>query len=108
MSRATRNYIDGQFRYADSYGKEKRWGFKITGQYKRADDWIADDPVAKKKELAEDYRQTFANPYIAAGRGYIDDIIEPRDTRARLINALEVFQNKRDENPPKKHGNIPL
>lgn len=68
----------------------------------------ADDPVARKKELAAEYRQQFANPYIAAARGYVDDVIEPRDTRARLINALEVFQNKRDENPPKKHGNIPL
>ena len=68
----------------------------------------ADDPAARKKELAEAYRETFANPYIAASRGYIDDIIEPHNTRARLINALQVFQNKRDENPPKKHGNIPL
>jgi acetyl-CoA carboxylase carboxyltransferase component len=68
----------------------------------------AEDPVAKKKELADEYRETFANPYIAAARGYIDDIIEPSETRARLINALQVFQNKRDENPPKKHGNIPL
>ena len=68
----------------------------------------ADDPAARKKELAEAYRKTFANPYIAASRGFIDDIIEPRNTRARLINAMQVFQNKRDENPPKKHGNIPL
>jgi acetyl-CoA carboxylase carboxyltransferase component len=68
----------------------------------------AADPVAKKKELADDYREKFANPYIAAGRGYLDDVIEPRDTRPRLINALQVFQNKRDHNPPKKHGNIPL
>ncbi len=68
----------------------------------------ADDPVAKKKELADQYRERFANPYIAASRGFIDDVIEPRETRARLINGLEAFQNKRDENPPKKHGNIPL
>lgn len=68
----------------------------------------ADDPVAKKKELADEYRQKFANPYIAASRGFIDDIIEPHETRPRLINALQVFQNKRDENPPRKHGNIPL
>jgi acetyl-CoA carboxylase carboxyltransferase component len=66
------------------------------------------DPVAKKAELAAEYRNKFASPYIAAERGYIDDIIEPRDTRARLINALGVFQNKRDENPSRKHGNIPL
>jgi acetyl-CoA carboxylase carboxyltransferase component len=68
----------------------------------------ADDPVARKAELVEEYRKRFANPYVAAERGYIDDVIEPRDTRPRLINALEVLQNKRDENPPKKHGNIPL
>jgi propionyl-CoA carboxylase beta chain len=68
----------------------------------------AADPAARKAELAAEYREKFANPYIAASRGYIDDIIEPRDTRARLINALNVFQNKRDHNPPKKHGNIPL
>lgn len=68
----------------------------------------ADEPAARKKTLADDYRATFANPYIAASRGFIDDIIEPHNTRARLINALQVFQNKRDENPPKKHGNIPL
>lgn len=68
----------------------------------------ADDPVAKKAELADAYRERFAHPYIAASRGYVDDVIEPSETRARLINALQVFQNKRDENPPKKHGNIPL
>lgn len=66
------------------------------------------DPAARKKELAEEYRAKFANPYVAAARGYVDDIIEPRETRPRLINALEVFQNKRDSNPPKKHGNMPL
>ena len=68
----------------------------------------ADDPVAKKAELVEEYRKKFANPYVAAGRGFIDDVIEPRDTRPRLINALEMLSNKRDTNPPKKHGNIPL
>jgi acetyl-CoA carboxylase carboxyltransferase component len=68
----------------------------------------AEDPVARKKELAAEYRERFANPYIAAARGFIDDVIEPRETRARLINALQVFANKRDHNPPKKHGNIPL
>ena len=68
----------------------------------------ADDPAKKKTELADAYREQFAHPYIAAARGYVDDVIEPSETRARLINALQVFQNKRDENPPKKHGNIPL
>ncbi|MDX9992979.1 MAG: acyl-CoA carboxylase subunit beta [Anaerolineales bacterium] len=68
----------------------------------------AADPVARKAELVAEYREKFANPYVAAERGYIDDVIEPRETRARLINALEMLQNKRDVNPAKKHGNIPL
>ncbi len=68
----------------------------------------AADPVAMKAELAAEYRRKLANPYVAAERGYVDDVIEPRETRARLINGLEVLQNKRDSNPPKKHGNIPL
>ncbi|NPA93271.1 MAG: acyl-CoA carboxylase subunit beta [Chloroflexi bacterium] len=68
----------------------------------------AEDPVARKAELVAEYREKFANPYIAAARGYLDDVIEPRETRPRLINALEMLQNKRDANPPKKHGNIPL
>ena len=68
----------------------------------------ADDPAAKKEELVADYREKFANPYIAASHGYIDDVIEPSETRPRLINALEMLENKRDSNPPKKHGNIPL
>ena len=68
----------------------------------------AEDRISVRKQLAEEYRATFANPYIAASRGYIDDVIIPSETRARLINALQVFANKRDDNPPKKHGNIPL
>jgi acetyl-CoA carboxylase carboxyltransferase component len=68
----------------------------------------ADDPDARKAELVEGYRTKFANPYIAAERGYLDAVIEPRHTRARLINALEMLSNKRDNNPPRKHGNIPL
>jgi acetyl-CoA carboxylase carboxyltransferase component len=68
----------------------------------------ADDAVELKVQLATEYREKLANPYVAAERGFVDDVIEPRETRARLINGLEVFQNKRDTNPPKKHGNIPL
>jgi propionyl-CoA carboxylase beta chain len=68
----------------------------------------ADDPVQRKAELVADYKEKFANPYIAAQRGYIDDVIEPKETRPRLINALEMLSNKRDSNPAKKHGNIPL
>ncbi len=68
----------------------------------------AEDPEQRRAELVEEYRERFANPYTAAQRGYIDDVIEPRETRPRLINALYMLQNKRDNNPPKKHGNIPL
>jgi len=66
------------------------------------------DPTARRAELVQDYREKFANPYVAAARGYIDDVIEPAETRPRLIEALHMLQNKRDANPPKKHGNIPL
>ncbi len=68
----------------------------------------ADDPAAEHARLAQEYRDQFANPYVAAARGYIDDVIEPHETRPRLIEAIEMLQNKRDSNPPKKHGNIPL
>ena len=68
----------------------------------------AENPVEKKAELVEMYRDKFANPYIAAEHGYIDDIIEPAATRPRLINALFMLRNKRDNNPPKKHANMPL
>src|SRR5579885_3122016 len=68
----------------------------------------AEDPEQRRKELIAEYIEKFANPYIAAARGYIDEVIEPRHTRTKLINALEMLKNKRDANPPKKHGNIPL
>ncbi len=68
----------------------------------------AEDPAQRKAELVQEYRERFANPYVAASRGFIDDVIVPSETRPRLINALEMLQNKRDSNPPKKHGNIPL
>ena len=58
--------------------------------------------------MIEEYRQKFAHPYIAAARGYVDDVIEPRQTRRKLHSALEMLRNKRDRNPPRKHGNIPL
>jgi len=68
----------------------------------------AADPEAERERLVAEYRARFANPYVAAGRGYIDDVIEPKETRPRLIAVLEMLKNKRDVNPPKKHGNIPL
>jgi acetyl-CoA carboxylase carboxyltransferase component len=64
--------------------------------------------LAEKTRLVAEYREKFANPYVAAARGYIDDVIMPHETRPRLINALEMLSNKRDSNPMKKHGNIPL
>ena len=68
----------------------------------------ADDRVAAHQELVANYRGRFANPFFAAERGYVDDVIEPKTTRPRLIGALEAIRNKREERPPKKHGNIPL
>ena len=68
----------------------------------------ADDPEAAAARLAEDYTDKFANPYAAAARGYVDDVIDPRDTRPRLIDALRTLRGKRDRNPPRKHGNLPL
>ena len=68
----------------------------------------AEDPKARQAELVADYQEKFANPYIAAARGYVDEVIEPRHTREKLIVALDMLKNKRDSNPPKKHGNLPL
>lgn len=68
----------------------------------------ADDPVATRQQMIEEYKDKFANPYIAASRGYVDDVIEPDSTRPRLISALEVLASKRDTRPAKKHGNIPV
>ena len=63
-------------------------------------------PILSEKEKL--YREKFAHPYLAAERGYIDEIIRPKDTRLRLIQSLQILENKIDENPNKKHGNIPL
>ena len=68
----------------------------------------SDDPVAATDQRVAEYTERYANPYVAAARGYLDDIIDPRETRPRLIDALETLRGKRDRNPPKKHGNVPL
>jgi propionyl-CoA carboxylase beta chain len=68
----------------------------------------AEDPAAERARLVEAYETEFANPYVAAARGYVDDVIRPSETRPRLIRALDMLADKRDVNPPKKHGNIPL
>ena len=67
----------------------------------------ADPPRARADKVAE-FREKFANPYVAASRGFVDEVILPRDTRRKLIAALRNLENKRDKNPPKKHGNLPL
>ena len=68
----------------------------------------ATDLDVEKTRLVQEFRQKFANPYVAAGKGFIDEIILPRETRRKLITGLSMLENKRDTNPPKKHGNIPL
>ncbi len=68
----------------------------------------AADPAARRAELVADYREKFANPYRAASLGYVDDVIRPEDTRKRLAQAFESLKDKREQNPPRKHGNIPL
>lgn len=68
----------------------------------------AQDPGARRQELVKKYRDNFANPYVAAGRGLVDEVIQPNDTRAHLINALSILAGKREKKPAKKHGNIPL
>ena len=74
----------------------------------RAEIAEAEDQAAKHVELVAVYRGKFANPYVAAGKGYIDAVILPGETRARIIESLAMLENKRDGLPPKKHGNIPL
>jgi propionyl-CoA carboxylase beta chain len=68
----------------------------------------APDPKAREAQLVKEYREKFANPYIAARMGYLDDIIEPPETRPRVVNAFAMLRSKRETRPPKKHGNIPL
>jgi len=68
----------------------------------------SENPEQVLADREAEYRETFANPYRAAERGYIDDIIEPAETRFRLIRALEMLANKKDSIPPRKHGNMPL
>jgi propionyl-CoA carboxylase beta chain len=68
----------------------------------------SEDPVVRKEELVEDYREKFANPFKAAELGYIDEVIKPEETRPKIVEALQMLATKRDTNPPKKHGNIPL
>ena len=75
--------------------------------YKRELD-KSENYAAARAEKVEEFRERFANPYVAAERGFIDAVIRPRDTRKKLIQALDMLDTKRDKNPSKKHGNIPL
>lgn len=68
----------------------------------------SDDPEAKRQEKINEYKEKFANPYVAAGLGMIDDVIDPIETRLKLIQSLDMLQNKKEDRPYKKHGNIPL
>ena len=68
----------------------------------------ADDPAGRRAELITEYRDKFSTPYAAAERGFIDDVIEPAETRPRLIKALRMLSTKRESIPARKHGNIPL
>ncbi len=75
--------------------------------YKR-DLAAAEDPEALRKEKTDEYRENFANPYVAAARGYVDEVIDPADTRRSIIAAFRMANGKREDLPAKKHGNIPL
>jgi acetyl-CoA carboxylase carboxyltransferase component len=75
--------------------------------YKRELD-AADDPEALRTLKVAEFREKFANPFVAASRGFVDEVIQPRTTRPRLISALASLDTKRERTPPKKHGNIPL
>ena len=68
----------------------------------------ADNPAETHKELVSEYKRKFGDPYVAARNGWLDDVIEPIDTRIRLVRALRLLRSKREWTPPKKHGNIPL
>ena len=76
--------------------------------YKRQDLASSPTPEERRQKLMDDYKARFANPYSAAERGYIDDVIVPHETRPKLINALETLLTKREPGPKRKHGNIPL
>ncbi len=79
-----------------------------VGIVQRREIAAAEDPEAKRRELVEDYVRRFSNPYVAAERGYVDDVIEPNETRRKLVAGLEMLRSKRETIPQRKHGNMPL
>ena len=76
--------------------------------YKRELEACRESRAKSRQQKIEEFRDRFANPYVAADRGFVDAVIQPRETRKKLIQALAMLETKRDKNPPKKHGNIPL
>ena len=102
---SSQGYIDqeGILRHARETGAEGAVNILFSGEVK-----AAADPKTRRKELVNDYEERFNNPYVAAGRGLIDDVIEPRDTRRLLIRALELTLSKRERHVPKKHGISPM
>lgn len=92
-----------------AYGGDSRHGSRWSRQYYlQKEIGKADDPIAFRKEKIQEYRDKFSNPYIAAARGYVDDVIEPATTRQRIAGTLDMLSGKRETRPPRKHGNIPL
>ena len=81
---------------------------QIDTEFYRNNIEAAKDKEKRRKELAAEYREKFANPYIAAGLGYIDKVIFPHETRPLICKGLDMLESKRQSRPPKKHGNIPL
>jgi propionyl-CoA carboxylase beta chain len=102
-------HIRGDFNFAWPTSELAVMGAKGAVEiiFKREID-SAENSEAKEEELISEFTEKFANPYIAASYGYIDEVIEPKFTRQRLIEAFNMLENKVDRNPPKKHGNIPL
>ena len=76
--------------------------------YRRELQAAGDEADELRQTHVDEYREKFANPYVAAERGYVDEVIEPARTRSKLISGLRLLETKRDSNPPRKHGNIPL
>jgi propionyl-CoA carboxylase beta chain len=102
-------HIRGDFNYAWPTAEIAVMGSKGAAEILfRKEIAAADDPEAKLAEYDQQYRDRFSHPYLAAERGYIDAVIEPAETRSKLIASFKLLEDKQDQNPPKKHGNIPL
>jgi propionyl-CoA carboxylase beta chain len=102
-------HLRGDINYSWPSGEIAVMGAKgAVGVLHAKDAKKSEDPKAYLAQKEQEYQDTVANPYVAAQRGYIDDIIEPSETRFRIIRALGLIRDKRDSNPMKKHGNIPL